>query len=206
MGFLDLLFPVNCLQCGKSGGYICPKCLAKVEVICRFNPTTQTFTIFKYEGVIRKAIIALKYKFAFAIASELANVCFQKLQSQHTLYHIQHTILVPIPLHKSRERWRGFNQSELVGKLLSTKMGWEFEPNLLARTIASKSQVGLPKSERVRNIRGKFAVNLSPKSKIQGRNIIVFDDVLTTGSTIQEAMKVLQKSREKEVTGLTIAK
>lgn len=203
MGFLDILFPIVCLECGRSGGYICKNCLNKVEIICRLNPATNTFTVFRYEGVVRKAIIALKYKFAFDIAKELADVCVNKLTT-HPLS--PNTILVPIPLHQARQRWRGFNQSEVVGELISIKMGWEFEPNLLVRTTASKPQVGLPKSERVRNMRGKFAVNSSLRSKTRGQNFLVFDDVLTTGSTIKEAMSVLRKSGAKEVTGLTIAK
>lgn len=225
MSILDILFPVSCLECGKEGKYICDNCIKKVEVICRFNPSTNTFSIFKYNGVVRKAIIALKYKFATDVSEELVDICTNKLKNN---LPITKAVLIPIPLHTKRQNWRGFNQSEILGKLIAEKMSWKFEPNLLMRTLASKPQVGLTKSERVRNISGKFAVNdealrvilsdgelVEPESNRSSPNFVIFDDVLTTGSTLQEAMKVLQKAipacpplaeASRRITGLTIAK
>src|SRR5260221_6689885 len=110
MDLLDLFFPKSCLECKKPGKYICSDCLAKVEVLNRFNPTTKTCSIFRYEGVIRKAIIKIKYNFAYDVASELANICVENckfLPAQAG--KIENCILVPIPLHKRREYWRGFN-------------------------------------------------------------------------------------------------
>ncbi len=205
MGFLDILFPVSCLECKKGSKYICDDCLTKVEVICRINPKNNTYSIFKYEAVVRKAIIALKYKFASDVVRELSQICTQKLKND-LYFSSTNTILIPIPLHSRRQNWRGFNQSEVVGKQIAKDLGWEFEPNILVRELASKPQVGLTKSERVRNISGKFAVNSSLKEKIRGQKIIVFDDVVTTGATMEEAIKVLEKSGAKEVFGLTIAK
>src|SRR5260221_804110 len=131
MGILDLLFPVSCLECKKQGKYICDNCLSKVKVINHFDPISKTFSVFRYEGVIRKAIIKIKYNFAHDIARELAEVCAKNLNLPLTINYLLHTTLIPIPLHRSRERWRGFNQSELLGKLIAKKLNWGFEKNLL---------------------------------------------------------------------------
>ncbi len=206
MGLLDLLFPKSCLEChlpaqaGKPGKYICDACLSYVEVLNRFNPFTKTFSIFRYEGVIRKAIIKIKYNFAYDIAEELADVCIKNYKLK-----IENCVLIPIPLHHQRERWRGFNQSEILGRLIAEKLNLGFENSLLIRPKASVPQVGLVRSERVQNIRGKFAVNSKAKLD-QNISYIIFDDVATTGTTIQEAIKVLKKSGAQKVFGLTIAR
>lgn len=204
LDLLDVFFPKFCLECKKSGKYICQPCINKVRLLNRFDPKTQTFSIFRYQGVVRKSIIKIKYNFAFDIAKELADVCISHLNIK---FHTQDIILIPIPLHKKRENWRGFNQSEILGKLIAKKLNWKFEKDLLIRPIASKPQVGLKRSDRERNIRGKFAVN-SAKLSLTRTNItyIVFDDVATTGSTMKEAIRMLKESGAKKVLGLTIAK
>src|SRR5579859_3571402 len=151
MSLLDLLFPKLCLECGKPNKYICDKCLAKVEVLNRLNRETKTISIFKYTGVIRKAIVKIKYNFAYDIASELANVCIQNLKMPYPTYKTKNYILLPIPLHKKRENWRGFNQSEILGKLIAEKMDWRFKTNSLIRPTEGQNQVGLSQIERVRN-------------------------------------------------------
>ena len=200
MDLLNLLFPVSCLECKKPGKYICDTCLSKVRVINRFDPLSNTFSIFNYEGIIRKAIVKIKYNFAYDIAQELANAVVKNMNLD-----LKNVILVPIPLHKSRKNWRGFNQSEILGKLIAKNLSWEFNKDLLIRPIEGKNQVGLPQSDRVRNIRGKFAVN-NEKALNFNHQFVIFDDVVTTGSTLKEAIKVLKKAGAKKVLGLTIAR
>jgi len=128
-------------------------------------------------------------------------------QASLTTSYLLHATVIPIPLHKNRERWRGFNQSEIIGKLIAKRLNLQFKNNLLIRPIATCPQVGLAKNQRVRNMRGKFAVNSSLKSIIQPQiAYIIFDDVLTTGSTIKEAIRILKESGAQKVFGLTIAR
>lgn len=198
MGILDLVFPKNCLECGSSGSYICDVCLANVG---RGSPPA----LFKYQGVIKKAILALKYKFVGDVAGELSRVCIQRLKERRLAF--KNVVLVPVPLHRKRKNWRGFNQTEEVGTLIAKDMGWEYKPRLLQRILASTPQVGLTGTERARNIRGKFAVNTEQKEKIGNQKpIIVFDDVWTTGATVREAIGELKKGGFKSVWGLTIAR
>ena len=189
MGVIDFIFPKKCLECGKEGKYICEDCIMKV------GPGGPN-SIWRYQGVVRKAIIALKYKFATEIADEL--VSYINLPPSHNC-------LVPIPSHWYRQNIRGFNQAELLGEKLAVKMGWKFLPNLLVKTHPTPPQVGLKGTPRRQNLRGVFAV--SPNILVsQYPSIILFDDVLTTGSTRKEASKVLKEAGVKKLWCLTIAR
>lgn len=199
MSFLDLIFPKSCLECGKSGKYICEECLSKVRdgKVSRYS-----IALFRYEGVTRKAIIALKYKFAYEIAKELAEVCAKRVKEINL--GSTKTILLPIPLHKMRQNWRGFNQVEEVGRALAESRGWQFMSNLLMRRVSGKPQVGLKGKDRYENIKDVFEANETREISKKGM-VIVFDDVYTTGSTMREAIKTLKKSGFQRVFGLTIS-
>jgi len=235
MALIDLLFPRQCLGCGREGSYFCPHCLQKVRVmeklICpacekpAINGITHPrchkrdsldglISIFSYEGMIRKAIAKLKYKFVTDLASELIIKMIQIIETDrngrfkylnYLMEKKEQVILVPVPLHSRRERWRGFNQAELLGKILVTHFGWQFVPDFLFRQKSTKPQVGLKSDKRQQNIHGAFKI--SPNIQIfQYPNIVIFDDVWTTGSTLKEAAETLKKAGAKRVWGLTIAR
>ncbi|PJA42759.1 hypothetical protein CO176_01580 [Candidatus Woesebacteria bacterium CG_4_9_14_3_um_filter_39_10] len=200
MAILDLFFPKKCLECGLSGKYICENCLKKVPP--RGWTSKTAYTIFKYEGVIRKAIISLKYKYSTDIAEELATHLTRVLKRENI--NLDEACLVPIPLHWYRYNFRGFNQSEVVGRLIAKKMDWKFIPDLLIRNKSTVPQVQLTGSARRKNLRGAFVLN--PVCVLHSTYYILFDDVLTTGSTLLEASKVLRAGGAKRILCLTIAK
>lgn len=219
MGILDFLFPKKCFGCRASGTYLCKKCISEIPLARTFCPvckkpsidgmthvhckTPQSLDgvvcVFGYDRAVRRALISLKYKFTFDIAEELVEavdpeklVQFQNLKPT----------FVPIPLHRSRQNWRGFNQSEVLGELITKKFGWDFAPDLLVRTRKTPQQTGLSKEGREKNIRGAFSLN--PSYHLQFTNYVLFDDVWTTGSTIKEAGKVLKRNGANRVWALTI--
>lgn len=209
MSILDFLFPKKCLECGKYGKYICEDCLKKVSS-AGWN-YDGVYSIWKYEGVIRKAIIALKYKYATEMAKELSDLCVQRLKT------IRHTLprsgklrlsanLVPIPLHRYRQNFRGFNQSEEIGRLVAKSLGWKFIPDLLIRKKLTTPQVELKGPARRQNIQGVFVVNPNYSLFAIRCPLVLFDDVFTTGSTIKEAARVLKNEGFKKIWGLTIAR
>ncbi len=199
MAILDLIFPKKCLECGQSGKYICENCLKKIPPGGWTSKTV--YSIFKYEGVIRRAIIAFKYKYSTEIACELAEVCVKRLNFLLPSDHC----LVPVPLHWYRQNFRGFNQSEEVGKLVAKKMNWKHNTNLLIRTKSTTPQAQLTGSARRENLQGVFSLNPNiPVPKYP--NIVLFDDVLTTGSTLLEASRVLRAGGVGRILCLTIAK
>jgi len=234
---LELLFPRKCLGCGKVGSYFCPDCLnlvlLKDEQICpvcgkgALEGLTHQFcrrpfgldgltSIFAYKGVVAEAIKKLKYKFVKDLAEELVEL-FLSFCGEGKLFSyfccLPNVVLVPIPLHPQRLRWRGFNQAELLGKLIAKNLGVKFAPDLLIRIRNTKPQVKLDKDQRQVNIRRAFALNRNCKLKItpladgqENWNFILFDDVWTTGATLKEAAKVLKRNGAKKVWGLTIAR
>lgn len=196
MSILDLIFPKKCLECGKYEKYICEDCLKKVSS-AGWN-REGVYSVWKYEGVIRKAIIALKYKYVIEVADEL-------VQNMQLVPSAQ--CLVPVPLFWYHKNIRGFNQTEILGEKIAKKMGWEFIPDLLIKRKPTKSQVELKGKERRKNLQGVFALNPVHKSSVINlKSIVLFDDVFTTGSTIKEVVKVLKGAGCKKVWGLTIAR
>lgn len=230
MNILDLVFPKKCLECGlpaqagKEGRYICFSCLSKVKLAKPICPECEKpsvdgvvhfkckrklgldglISIWEYDGVIRRAILALKYKFALEIAKELSFLATEKLSA---ISRRPEATLVPIPLHWYRRNWRGFNQSEEIGKLIAKELGWKFIPDLLIRKKATTPQTELKAEDRISNIKGVFAVNpIYQPSDIIHQPLILFDDIWTTGSTLKEACKFLKRKALGEVWALTLAK
>jgi ComF family protein len=225
MGVIDIFFPKRCFGCGHSGIYICNSCLKKVEpsrltcVYCgkrAVDGMTHTkckkklgldslLSIWRYSGIVRKAILDLKFKFATDVIEELSDKLFLEIKKRKFVFP-NNVVLVPIPLHKRRKNWRGFNQVEEVGKLLAKKMDWKYTDNLLVRKYSKTPQSKLKRDERKANIQGVFSLNLKIRIPTANYKILLFDDVFTTGSTIKEAAKVLKRGGFNQVWGLTIAR
>jgi ComF family protein len=161
--------------------------------------------LWKYEGVVRKAILRLKYNFALDISKELVKEASQKLQKERPIF-LKDAILVPIPLFWYRKNWRGFNQTEEVGRGIAQSLSCKFLPNLLTRRKFNSPQTGLSRAGRQRNITGIFDISLSSTPPLDGAKIILFDDVWTTGSTLREASRVLKRKGVGAVWGLTLAR
>ena len=201
MAILDLFFPKNCLECKAPGKYICSSCLKKVKKN-GWN-SNWVYSVWRYQKVIRKAIIALKYKYSKDIAEELATHITRVLKRENI--DLDKACLVPIPLHWYRYNFRGFNQSEEVGRSIAKKMNWKFVPDLLIRTRSTIPQAQLTGSARRKNLQGVFSLNpnrLVPSAYC----LVLFDDVLTTGSTLLEASKTLRAGGATRILCLTIAK
>ncbi len=221
MALLDILFPISCLECGKAGKYLCSDCLSKVPKArlfclechkssidgathskCRKKRSVDfAYSPWDYGGVVRKAILKLKYNFAYKIAEELAEKFVGEIKKLPILP--KDSVLVPVPLYRSRKNWRGFNQAEEMGKIIAEKMGWKYESDVLVRNKKTTPQTELKGKERSTNLLGAFACDT--KYVIHNTSYILFDDVLTTGSTLKECCKVLKCKGIKTVWGLTIA-
>ena len=165
-----------------------------------------------YEGAPRKLILKLKYKFVSDIAECLATVAADLLKNwRQTLltapkWYKDPFSIVPIPLHWTRENWRGFNHAEELAKILAGLMNWQVVP-LLVRGKRTKPQVGLKEEERKNNVAGIFEINSEYYSLMPSScSLILFDDVWTTGATMKEACRVLKKAGFKNVWCLTLAR
>lgn len=229
MNLLDLLFPRHCLGCGKTGGYFCPSCLNLIAVapdricpVCQKGSfgglthpgclTDQGFdgltTIFPYGGLIEKAIKKIKYQFVTDLAGELTELFLSFCGEDEAFARFCRgkPVLVPIPLHPQRLRWRGFNQSALLGRLIAENLRLPFWPDLLVRVKNTRPQVELDKKDRRNNIGGAFRISSNFKLPTKNDEFILFDDVWTSGATLREAAKVLKRSGAKKVWGLALAR
>lgn len=143
----------------------------------------------------------MKYKYAFDIAGRISEAVLGRLTKIKGKY-----LLIPLPLHRKKQNYRGFNQSAEIAKILAFKKGWKYIPDLLLKTSITKSQVGLSRTEREENIRGSFIINPKYKKHMQISKIIIVDDVWTTGATLKEGIRILKEFGFKQVWGLVVAK
>lgn len=162
-------------------------------------------SLWPYKGVIRRAIISLKYKFVKEISSELSFIASHKTKGLF-IFQKKAGIITTVPLFWIRKNMRGYNQVDEIGKALSTNFNLGLYQDLVIRRKLREPQVALSEEERAKNIQGVFSLNQKYKSIVRGAYVIVVDDVYTTGSTLKEVAKVLKRSGVKEVWGFTIAR
>lgn len=225
MPILDLIFPKTCLSCKRERVYLCEECIKNVKPagnICFYcrKPSIDGMThekcrkklglerfisVWMYRGVVRIAILKLKYNFSYDITSELAEASHRFIKTFDKQLP-KNSVLVPIPLHTKRERWRGFNQSEVLGREISLKLGLDYLPDLLVRKSFSIPQTLLKGESRKKNIRGAFSLSETYKTMNPKKEILVFDDVSTTGSTVKEAVKTIKRRGFEKVSVLTLAR
>ncbi len=218
MGLLDLLFPKTCVGCGKLGEYLCERCVGQIEYLevqlcsrCYKNaiggkthPKCETkfgldgvVSFCNYKGTIREVIKNLKYRFTTALLGEVS----KKIVFDPDLLPNKSWVALPVPLHKSRENFRGFNQAELLGKIMAQKLNLSFDSSVLKRKSETKSQVGLSQKQRKDNIALAFEV----RGEVRGKGFYIFDDVWTSGATLNSVAKELKRAGAEYVWGLTLA-
>lgn len=200
---LNIIFPQQCLGCGISNTYLCPKCRKQLPYPEIKND--DIWAAISYESrLIKKAIRTLKYKKARKIAQPLAELISERINL--TNYRSGTSIvIIPIPVSAKRLRERGFNQAQLIAKHLSDITGLPSFTNVLYKNQHTLSQVETKSREkRLKNLKNSFAVKNA--ELIKNKTIFIVDDVSTTGATISEARKVLKKAGAKKVVGLVVAR
>ena len=230
MNLLDLIFPKFCVNCRRFGDFLCPDCFSRLSfdtknicLVCG-NPSYDGFTHpgcrgkYRIDGsftgvvfnpVSKKLIYQFKYKpYLSGLASFLTDILYESLiQNEEFNKIIRFPLLfVPISLSSKRFRKRGYNQAEILAKGLSKKFGFSVL-NCLERTRETRSQVGLSKEDRKDNVKGAFDINIkNQKLNLKNRNILLVDDVLTTGSTFSEAANVLKRAGAGKVWAIAFAR
>lgn len=230
-GFLDLLYPPRCEACGRLRREpICGECLAQIERIeppvCEvcgvaFDPRARgapkceecrgrrkPFRIVRtaahYTGPLADAIRRFKYDGQIVLAKPLSAIMSEALANgAEGLAPATLDVICPVPLHASRLRERGFNQSALLAEHVSQAIGKSVRP-LLERTRPTAPQVDLPAPSRAANVRGAFAAVLT--EVIAGQRVLLIDDLYTTGATLTECARALNRAGAAEVRVLTLAR
>lgn len=156
------------------------------------SPIQQIIHHFKYRGMKKLGIYLGEL-----IGKELINNFYDTLKTFDTI--------IPVPLFKTKERERGYNQAEYLCKGINSQLQIEFIKDLVKRTRHTKSQTKLSQSERIENVKDAFEINRNYKGKISGTSIILVDDVVTTGSTLNEIIKELRTEDVSQIFVITIA-
>lgn len=157
---------------------------------------------FLYEGPIRDLIHSYKYNQRTQLRYPLALLTLEGL-SGFLAEQVPH-VIVPVPLHRSRLRQRGFNQAVLLGKILSRRLSLPMLPDTLIRARPTEPQIELSAAERRINVKGAFTVGRP--DRVEGKRILLLDDVMTTGSTMDECARELKKAGAEMVIAATIAR
>lgn len=233
VSLLDYLFPKFCVSCGKWGKYFCRSCAQKIfpitlsEAICPMcgrsaidgmtHPRCRTrhsldglISFFHYQGPMKAAVKAIKYRYTYdVVQSVIEQVSPSILESSihPQVSEIQECTLSPIPLHSSRLKERGFNQSAYLGEKIAERIAVPFLNDVLIRTIKTIPQVQmLHRKERLANMRRAFVINAKISNKLTTNGILLFDDVFTTGATMREAGSVLKRAGYNPVYGMSLAR
>ena len=219
---IDFFFPCCCVGCGRVGSFLCPDCRRKLPrlpvplcpkcgrpqvsgILCPTCRQLQTEidgirSPYRFDEVIRKAIHQLKYHNLKAISSCLAELLADYLQSNP----LRGEAIVPVPLHPRRLRERGYNQSSLLARKLGKLTNLPVVENCLIRIKEAQPQVKAHNiEERRENVIDAFMCH---NEKISGKQIILIDDVCTSGATLESCALALKSKGAASVWGLTLAR
>lgn len=222
--FMEIFFPKKCVGCGKFGQLVCFSCAQKIEklktLVCiecgkisrsgKYCPNCKKkagasadgiIVAAKYnEGPIKEMIHRLKYDGLLGLSDLIGEVLLERIV---TISLPKNTIITPVPMHKSKEKRRGFNQAVLIARYLSERANIVYA-ELLVRTKQNHAQVGFNRRKRLANVRNSFEI--AENVGISGKNIILIDDVITTGATINECAKILKLAGANKVYALAVAR
>lgn len=196
-----------CLKCGKDFNpagkedgrrfnlRVCASCRTKAPSFASAR------SAFRYEGVARQAVQSLKFRGRKTLAESFAVLLEQRLADEPAFLGGV-DLVIPVPLHPSRRRERGFNQSALVARELAGRWGLPFSETALIRNRKTRPQVGLSARERADNIRGAFEAG----TEVYGKVVLLVDDVMTTGATASACSRGLKAGGAVETRVLTLAR
>ncbi len=199
---IEMNLPPFCVYCGRTldensqNGPTCSGCLN-----VKFN-FDRAFSPCKYNGTIKKVIHEFKYSGRDYLGKNLGQI-MNNFIYKYNLPIENMDFIIPVPLHNARLREREFNQAQILSERIAKEFNKKLLLEALTRTKATKSQTELSLEERKCNVTNSFSVT-NPQL-IKNRNLLLIDDVLTTGSTLNEAAKILKESGAKTVFAMTLA-
>jgi competence protein ComFC len=217
---LDLLFPLQCIECGDEGNLLCARCsqaLPEIEPpVCRrcgtptggsrlcracssHSPVIEGIrSLFPFEGTARKAVLRLKYGHLKTMAVPLGELMADYLRRNP----LPVRLIVPVPLHPKRLRQRGYNQASLLADRVSQITGLPaLEGMVRTRDTVSQTRT-MSAAQRRENVAGAFRC----RQKLDGESILLVDDVCTTGATLNACARALKAAGAGRVWGITVAR
>lgn len=222
---LNALFPISCLNCRKPKTFLCSNCLKQILITNKIIYSTSTLPDltnpelpgfcgiiaacdYNQSKILKKAIHLFKYKRIKKIGETLGKL----MQKRIKLFLRQNNkpwIIIPLPLHKRKKLARGFNQNDILAKACFTNLEFNVtlylhKQNPLKRAKYTGTQTKLTGFKRIANVQKAFAI-IDVKT-VADKNIIIVDDIATTGASLKEAAQTLLKAGAKQVWGFVLAK
>lgn len=222
---LDLVFPKYCVGCEKEGVWLCDKCFKKIIIInkpfcpnchrltpkgqfcsrCRkkTNLTGVIIAAHYEEGPLKEAIHTYKYDGMYDLSQDLGNILIHTIASRNIA---PESVILPVPLHKSRHNQRGFNQAYLLALKIKEKFpDLKINNTDLVRIRKTSHQVNLDRSDRIKNAVGQY--KWVGNNMLANKTVYLIDDIYTTGATLNECARVLRRNTKvREVWGIVLAK
>ena len=218
---VNFIFPKTCIVTGNrleeknSNDYVEDKVMQSISKVTLDElkklkskvASDYVFTLYDFgeDSPVQQIIHHFKYRGMKKLGIYLGELIGKELiiNSYDTVKTFD--VLIPVPLYKTKERERGYNQAEFLCKGINNRLQIEYIKNLVKRTRHTKSQTKLSQSERIENVKDAFEINKNHKGKIPGKRIILVDDVVTTGSTLNEIIKELRTEEVSQIFVITAA-
>ncbi|WP_154511961.1 ComF family protein [Rickettsiales endosymbiont of Trichoplax sp. H2] len=228
---IDIIYPPKCIVCKSDcmdANILCSECFIKISFItrpyckkrgnslkkmfgecselnCIYDKHTysQVISVFEYNDFSKKIITSFKFNDNFRLL-KLFKSWLSYIISNVNYSDI--TYIIPVPLHKTKLKKRGFNQSLILAKIASRILGINYKNNILVKIKNTENQSDLKKSLREKNLKEAFSVNLKYKKLIEDKKVLLIDDIITTGSTANECSKTLLNNGAKEIRVISLAK
>ena len=208
--FLDFFFPKKCFGCNNTKSFLCINCVSSIPK-STLNIDKNTYALFSYKNpLIKKVLWHFKYRGHSILAEELASLLYElileEISDERLLNDFINPIFIPIPISRKRLRVRGFNQSELIAKnvVKLNKKDFSLVTNVLYKLKDTPNQMSIKdKDKRLKNLKDCFSIK--DTSAVYNKNIVLIDDITTTGATINEARNVLMQAGARQIIAFTIA-
>lgn len=209
---LSLVFPKTCISCGREGAHLCEDCLSLLSIhqwVFPVPPDSHLselfFPVSYQEPLVRILVHKLKYRpFLKDLSLQCAYLMGAHLALARPKQDFSGFVVVPVPLHKRRLRWRRYNQAQAIAMCLGGMLSAPLACDVLFRTKHTSPQASLKREERVHGMRGAFEVRGA--KTVCGKSILLVDDVYTTGATMEECARVLKKAGAAKVFGAVVAR
>ena len=207
---INLIYPPVCAFCGKiNKNLLCENCKKDIEKIEKFHLDKydskyyeEHAYMFKYKA-IRDKILAYKFDDKAYYYKTIVNILLNNKKMCEILK--SYDIIIPVPIHNKRRKERGYNQTELIAREIAKKAELEYI-NILEKCKNTIPQSTLSKEERIENSKDIYRTKEPSKQKIKDKKVLIFDDIYTTGSTVNECAKVIKTLQPYKIGILTIAK
>ena len=202
----DLLFPTHCINCGRPGEYLCTMCQKRLKsslpecYVCRrisnqyiTHPKCNKLSVnsvfigWEYDSIAKKILSEFKYRYAYKLSEILSELLIKRLKQTRFIDNLpSDSILIPVPIHSFHQNKRGFNQSILISRRLSKALGFDLAEDIIIRKKdrQHQSQATLKKRKDLGDV-------FDLTHEIKNKNIVIVDDVVTTGTTINRVAKTL---------------